>query len=203
MTAAAIVLAAGASQRMGQPKALLPFGGQTLLAGVLQRLCSVDIATTVVAIAEPHGGLLQRELERLGPALVPMRLHWAWNPTPEGGMLSSVQCALAHLLAADSLRLEGALIWPVDIPQVRAETLRLLLAQGRPDGPPVVPTYGERGGHPLWLPRSLFAATLELPPTLGLRELRRRHPELRLPVDDAEILRDLDTPQDLQRLRDK
>ncbi|HNN90804.1 MAG TPA: NTP transferase domain-containing protein [Pseudomonadota bacterium] len=201
MTAAAIVLAAGASQRMGQPKALLPFGGQTLLAGVLQRLCSVDIATTVVAIAEPHGGLLQRELERLGPALVPMRLHWAWNPTPEGGMLSSVQCALAHLLAADSLRLEGALIWPVDIPQVRAETLRLLLAQGRPDGPPVVPTYGERGGHPLWLPRSLFAATLELPPTLGLRELRRRHRELRLPVDDSEILRDLDTPQDLQRLR--
>ena len=61
--------------------------------------------------------------------------------------------------------------------------------------------HGERGGHPLWLPRSLFAATLELPRRWVCVSCADVIPELRLPVDDAEILRDPGHPQDLQRLR--
>lgn len=200
MIVAAIVLAAGASERMGQPKALLQLDGQTLVAMVLSRLREVGVTTAVVAIAAPHGALVQRELEARAADLLPLSLRPASNPAPELGMLSSVQCALRCLLREPEPPPRGALIWPVDIPRVQADTLRRVIESGCAHDRLVVPTHNGRGGHPLWLPRALFAETQELSPTVGLRELRRRHPELRLPIADAEILRDLDTPQDLQRL---
>lgn len=201
MTVAAIVLAAGASQRMGQPKALVQLDGKTLLATVLGHLRGIGVTQAVVAVADPHGALVQRALEDLASELRPLTLRSAWNPQPEQGMLSSVQCALARLLDDADQDLAGALIWPVDIPRVRPDTLRCIVDRGRVEARLVVPTYDGRGGHPLWLPQALFGEVQQLSPSVGLRELRRRHPELRLPTNDAEILRDLDTPEDLQRLR--
>lgn len=185
---------------MGQAKALLPLAGQTLVATVLWRLREIEVATAVVAIAAPHGSQIEPELAARTAELAPLQLRWVWNPRPEAGMLSSVQCALRPLVEDGDGELSGVLIWPVDIPRVRPETLRRLVEHGHAGERLLVPTYDGRGGHPLWLPRALWAETLGLPAAAGLRELRRRHPELRLPTSDPEILRDLDTPQDLQRL---
>lgn len=193
MRVAVIVLSAGASQRMGQPKALLRLDGKPLVQWVIEKAQALPAAELVLVLADPHGERIADELDitcRTG-------LRIAWNPQPERGMLSSVQCALS-LLTSSSLAssLTGALIWPVDIPRVQAATLRQILAVAATQAGLVVPTYRGRGGHPLWLPAALFAQAQALPVEHGLRALRQRHPPCLVAVEDEEILRDFDTPED-------
>ncbi|MFO0573970.1 MAG: nucleotidyltransferase family protein [Polyangia bacterium] len=189
----ALVLAAGASTRMGTgaAKALIELGGVRMLDRVLSSLEAVGVEPLVV-IGPPHGAAIR--------AALPASVRTAWNPRPERGMLSSVQTGLGELVAAPVM---GALIWPVDVPLVQAVTVRRLLqaAQAEGAGRPVLPTHAGRGGHPLWLPACRFADVLALPEGATLRELRARHPELRLEVTDAAVLRDLDTPADLAAAR--
>lgn len=185
---AALILAAGASQRMGHAKALLHVGGASLLTRVVDTARAAGAEGIVAVIAPPHG-------DRIVAQHAALPVIWAENPTPERGMLSSVQAGLPHLPAAAV----GALVWPVDIPFVDVQTVRTLL--GGDLTQPAVLTCDGRGGHPLWLPRRLFDAALALSPEVGLRALRQEHPPLRIAVDDAEILRDLDTAQDLAAAR--
>jgi molybdenum cofactor cytidylyltransferase len=191
---AALVLAAGTSRRMGTgaAKALTELAGARLLDRVLATLAQVGPdgwIEPLVVIGPPHGAAIR--------AALPAATRTAWNPCPERGMLSSVQTGLRGLVAAGAAA--GALIWPVDVPLVRAETVRRLLQVALADGAgrPVLPTYGGRGGHPLWLPACRFGDVLALPEGATLRVLRTRHPELRLEVADAAVLRDIDTPADL------
>lgn len=194
----AVILAAGASQRMGQPKALLRIFDETLLDRVIRTAEAAGVDALVVAIGPPHGSMLQAQ-----PWLLPanLRIHWAWNAHPERGMLSSLQTALPLLPPA----VEGALIWPVDVPLVTATTVRTILQSRQTANResstmrPIVPTFQKNGGHPLWLPEMLFGETLALSTDLSLRTVMARHPPLRLEVDDPEVTYDLDTPWDLER----
>jgi CTP:molybdopterin cytidylyltransferase MocA len=104
VTVAAIVLAAGASTRMGAIKPLLPLGAHSLLQRVLQTLTDASVHTRILALGPPHGEIIA--------ATVPQSLPIAWNPDPQRGMLSSLQLALA-LLPPEA---EGTLVWPADIP---------------------------------------------------------------------------------------
>lgn len=192
---AALVLAAGASTRMGPgaPKALAEVAGASMLERVLTTLAEAGVEPVVV-LGPPHG-------ERIRAALREAH-RTAWNPRPELGMLSSVQVGLRALTWG---AVRGALIWPVDVPLVKTATVRQLLeaAHAEPDGPRLVlPSYAERGGHPLWLPSALFAEALELPAGSTLRTLRERHPVLRVAVADPAVLRDVDTPADLAAARE-
>lgn len=188
-----VVLSAGASRRMaGGPKALLSIHGAPMVQQVVARARAAGVSEAVVAIAPPHGEWIRTEW---GQTPAAAGVLWAWNANPELGMLSSVQCALPLL----SSRVEGALVWPVDIPLVAVSTVGAVIGAGKGSaGALVVPTWQGRGGHPLWLPRTLFAEALALAPALGLRALRERHPVVRLPVEDEAILRDVDTPEELQ-----
>lgn len=193
---AALVLAAGASTRMGTaaPKALAEVAGASMLERVLATLAAAGVEPVVV-LGPPHG-------ERIRGAL-PGSPRTAWNPRPELGMLSSVQVGLRALAAG---AVSGALIWPVDVPLVQTATVLQLLAAAQADGAAgsprlVVPSHADRGGHPLWLPAALFTEALELPADSTLRCLRERHPVLRLAVADPAVLRDLDTPEDLAAAR--
>ena len=192
MKPAVIVLAAGASQRMGQPKALLRLDGRTLLQWILERALALPDTQVWVTLAQPHGDSIQQELAALGSTLDLQRVHVAWNTAPERGMLSSVQCALSQLPSDRS----GALIWPVDLPRVQPTTLQRIVDAAAQGPSLIVPTHGGRGGHPLWLPAERFADALSLPTDLGLRGLRQRHPPRLVSVEDVGILRDIDTPQD-------
>lgn len=180
---AAVILAAGASSRMGAVKALLRMDGETLLARILRLAGASGAERLVVALGPPHG-------EQLA-ATLPPGVEVAWNDDPSRGMLSSVQAALRRLAAAPGC---GTLLWPVDVPLVAAATLQQLLAADL--NQLVVPCHDGRGGHPLWLPAALYGEALALPATASLRTLRDRHPPLRLAVQDPGILRDLDTPAD-------
>lgn len=230
---ALIILSAGASSRMGRPKALLPVpiagpppdlvpapggdpggtGRPTFLAHIAATGSAAGVATILVVIAPPHGPLIQAA----HPA---PDLRWVTNDAPELGMLRSVQVALVAL-AAHRPEAAGALIWPVDIPLVRVDTVAAILARAAapaapataspaappaPTDPPlaclVIPTHQGRGGHPLWVPKRLFAEVHALPPDKGLRALRQHHEHeiMWLPVKDPGVLRDVDTSADLSAL---
>lgn len=193
MSVAALVLCAGASRRMGRPKALLPVrdgpGAEacdTFLGRIL-RLARRAGAAPVVVVAEPHGAAIRAAFA--GDA----GIGWAENPDPGRGMLSSVQAGLRALPE----EAEGVLVWPVDVPLLQPATAEQVLRQA--EGMIAVPVHGDRPGHPLFVPRRFFAEVLALPVHLGLRQLRRDHPEaVRLvAVDDPAVLRDVDTPEDL------
>ena len=194
MSIGAVVLAAGASTRMGEagPKALLALDdGRTFVARIVATLRAAGVEEIVIVVAPPH--------ERAITAALPTGVRVARNALPERGMLSSMQAGVAALDAT----VDATLIWPVDLPLVAVETARAILEADR--GRLIIPMHQERGGHPVRVPRARFAELLALDPALGLRTLVQSRPDevTRLEVGDAMILRDVDTPADLRSLVEK
>jgi molybdenum cofactor cytidylyltransferase len=188
---AAVILAAGASRRMGAPKALLLTAGETFLDRLIRVYAEVFSPVVVVLGAEAeavHGGLRHPE-----PAQFVRNERWPL------GQLTSLQCALAAL--PDDIG--GCFFTPVDCPRVTVETLQALSrAFNSPPSLVVVPRHGLRRGHPVGCSRALFAELLALPPEETARAVVHRHVERTCVVDvsDAGILDDVDTPGDYRRM---
>lgn len=187
MRAAGIVLAAGASRRMGRPKMTLPFGGSTVLETVIRSLSAGGVESVVVVLGH-HWQEVHAAIQHLDVGVIV-------NPRPERGMTSSLQWALAQAS-------EGAEGWVValgDQPQMDPGVVRELIraACGSSHGF-VVPTFQGRRGHPLLMRARLKEAVLSLPHDQGLNTLLRARPRevLEVPVETASILRDMDTPED-------
>ncbi len=183
---AAVVLAAGASTRMGQPKALLRYRGRSFVA------CAVDLAARAGCgpIVVVTGACDLTDLE------LPARL--VHNETWPEGQLSSLQRGLAALDEP-----AGLLVLTVDRPHVQVATVVTLVAAFR-TSPQFSwqPEHAGRRGHPVIYPRGLLPALAALPSTADPREFLRAHGELRraVAVDDPAIHDNLDRPEDLARL---
>ncbi len=190
---AAVLLAGGASTRMGAPKPLLQFEGETFLDRLV-RLFSPH-CHRVIAVLGYQAETVARGLQRPGvPVLV-------LNPKPECGQLSSLQTGLRAL----SARPTAVFFHPVDIPAIQEETIIRLCAawETAPAGTLVLqPRHRGRKGHPVLLAATLIPELLALPPEGSARDVLRRHVERTIDVDveDPGILRDADTPEDYRRL---
>ncbi len=191
----AIVPAAGASQRMGRPKLLLPFRQQPLIAATLTALTTGG-CDRVVVVGRPGASELEAVVRSC-------RATWTENPEPERGMLSTILCGVAR--AARQPDLAALLICPADLPRLRGETVaRLIRAHRAGQGPLLVPRCQRRRGHPLLIDPTLLDRLQDLDPKIGLRQLTRA-PDLVLQtveVDDDGCLRDVDTPADYESLGD-
>jgi molybdenum cofactor cytidylyltransferase len=188
---AGIILAAGASTRMGTPKALLDYQGETFVARLVRVLGSVCDQVIVV---------LGNQLDDIRPH-VPNRARIAINPDPDRGQLSSLQTALAEMLP----EAEGFAFIPVDCPSVGEETVAGLaqaFANRRRDTLFVIPRRSGRRGHPVLAARSVADELLRLPPTGEAREVVHRHVANTeyIEVDDEGIFTDIDTPEAYQQL---
>jgi CTP:molybdopterin cytidylyltransferase MocA len=186
----AVVLAAGASTRMGEPKALLPAPNRgRFVDAVIATARAGGCGGVVVVVGPPHGEAIRRTL--------PDGAASAWNARPERGMLSSVQAGVAALPPEAT----AALIWPVDIPFVAPATVSAILDVRA--GTIVVPMHNNKGGHPLRVPRRCFGEIAALDPEWGLKALLEAHAAevQRLPVGDRNVLIDVDTPDDYARTR--
>jgi molybdenum cofactor cytidylyltransferase len=179
---AGIILAAGASSRMGTPKALLDYRGETFLARLIRVLGTV-CDPVIVAL-----GYHAEEIR----AGAHGHAQFAVNPDPSRGQLSSLQTALAQV----PNNAEGFLFLPVDCPAAEPETIRQIVDTFRSSGALlVIPRFEGRRGHPVCASRALIAEFLALPPTAQAKDVVRRHAAHYLETSDPGVLSDIDDPE--------
>lgn len=184
MRAAAVVLAAGKSSRMGSNKLLLPFNGKTVLEVTLDALKGVS--TVVVTGHNPH------ELEAL---LSKHRVKAVHNPRYEEGMTTSFQAGLrsvdadaAFLVLGDQVGLS---------PRTLSAMIQVMVENE--DAQIVSPRYGGARGHPVLFRRSLFGEILSLGPGENLRDVVARHEDSHRYVEgDVWTVIDMDTPEEYE-----
>jgi molybdenum cofactor cytidylyltransferase len=189
----AIVLAAGASRRMGQSKMLLPWGATTVIGKVLETLIKCGVSDPVVVSG--------RDQAQLHQVLSPFAIRWVHNSNYEHtDMLQSLQLGLP----AVSEDADAFLIVLGDQPQIEASVVEQVIATYQDHHPAIViPSYQMRRGHPWLVRRDLWASMAALPADANLRQFLNQHTDQieYLNVDTPSILMDLDTPEDYQRLK--
>ena len=190
----AIVLAAGASSRMGRAKAALPLGasGETVLARVIRGLIEGGV-DDVTVVAGAHVVAVREAM----PSDRRIRLveHAGW----QNGQLSSL---IAGLDAVAEPQLEAVLVTLVDVPLVRAETVAAVLRAWRATRAPITrPVDGDRHGHPVVFDAAVFDELRAADPRVGAKEVFAAHRAriLDVPVTDEGAFLDLDTPGDYER----
>jgi len=193
-----IVLAAGQSTRMGQPKALLPCppAGRTFVTQIIHVLREGGI-DTIAVIGRVNDPDLRREVASAG-----LPVCYVENPSPELGQLSSILVGVAFAEARQSA---GILVLPVDMPLIRPETVRTALgAFAAGDEPVLRATYQGRHGHPVIFGAAVFPALRNADPKVGARAVLHQDPSRvrNLEVDDPGVLRDFDWPTDYRGLFD-
>lgn len=185
---AGIVLAAGMSTRMGELKPLLPFEGKPAIRWIVEVL-SQSLEQVVVVLGHRAG--------EIAPALLDTSAQCIVNSAYREGMLSSVQCALKSIdEKADYMICLG------DQPRLNGEVVEQVLAAAEAgDRGIYIPTFAGKRGHPILIDNVYRTEILRLPLDLGLNVVTRGHPEdtCEIPVAQAAILDDMDTPADYLR----
>jgi molybdenum cofactor cytidylyltransferase len=189
---AGVILAAGASKRMGSPKALLSYQGETFLT---------RLARVLGSVCEPVVVVLGHNPDAIRPH-VPRGARVVVNPDPDRGQLSSLQTALAALPPD----IDGFAFVPVDCPAVAEATVARLAGTfaSRDRGSLfVIPRKDGRRGHPVLADRRLIVEFLALPPAAEAREIVHAHVAETeyVEVDDDGIFADIDTPEAYRRLK--
>jgi molybdenum cofactor cytidylyltransferase len=189
----AIILAAGQSKRMGQPKMLLSWGKLTVIEQVIETFLDAGVEDVVVVT-----GGAREQVDEVIASYPIRRVHN--SDYEKGEMLSSLQLGLTSL----PQRVQAALIGLGDQPQVQEMSVRLVCetyqeSQSRL----VVPSFQMRRGHPWLVARPLWPEILALTPPESARDFLNRYAaEIRyVQVETSSVLADLDTPDDYQKDR--
>ncbi len=184
---AAVILAGGLSSRMqGGFKPLLPLAGRTPLAHLAAAFRQAGL-DDILAVTGHRADEVAAEAERLG-------IRTVHNPLYETGMFSSARAGIAAL-PPDTGRF---FVTPVDVPLFRAATVARLLARAtEPDAPPLLyPVFDGQRGHPPLIAAGVIPAVLDHAGNDGLRGALAPFAFEEIPVPDANILADMDTPAD-------
>jgi len=187
----AVVLAAGKSTRMGEPKQLLCLDGKPLLERTLENLRNATVSDIVVVLGSAADTI--RQQITFGEVRV------VENAEYELGMASSLRVGLAALSATT----DAALIVLADQPFVRHETLDRIIAQYQHSSAQIViPMYQGFRGNPVLLDRSVFHEVMALSGDIGCRAIFGDHQDgiVKVAVDDIGILLDIDSKDDLAKL---
>ena len=191
----AVILAAGASTRMGRPKALLPIGreGETFIARLVRTFCDAGADDLVVVVGAHADGVSE------AVARMPVFARVVENRAYERGQLSSLVAALD---VVDRPGVQAVMAMPVDMPLVTQATVRALVDAYRERPHLVVrPALGDRHGHPVIFDRALFAELRRTDFSIGARAVIAAHPRdvLDVPLTDPGAFQDIDTPEEYER----
>jgi len=197
---AAVILAAGLSRRMGQPKMALPWGDTTVIGQVVRVLAEVGARPLVVVTggaAELVGAalvaapVLPRAATRAAPTMTTV-----FNPDfANGEMLASLQVGIRAL--PDSV--EACLVALGDQPQIEVGVVKTILETYLQTGGTLwAPSFHMRRGHPWLIQRALWPDLLSMTSPATVRDFLNRHSAAiqYVAVDRDSILQDLDTPED-------
>ncbi len=187
-----IILAAGASTRMGAPKQLLEIGGRPLLVSAVEAALASPAWPVVV--------VLGAQAEKIRPVLARLPVLVTENPAWSEGMAASIRAGITTLRQF-SRHLDAALIALCDQPAFSADTIAQLIAAQRATGRSIVAArYGGRNAAPALFLRDHFSALAELTGEEGARTLLNADPARVASVDLPALAVDLDTPADVAAL---
>ena len=213
----AVILAAGESKRMGQPKMLLPWGSETVLTHVISIFQSAGLEDIVIVT-----GGAREQVESL---VLGRNVRVVHNKEYSNGeMLSSLQCGIRgltppplplrahvsplrlryHSAQREKERGAAMLIGLGDQPQVQERSVRMVCEAFRESKSNIViPSYQMRRGHPWLVARPLWDALLEMKSPQSPRDFINAHQAEveHVTTDDPNILADLDTPEEYQKWR--
>jgi len=185
-----IVLAAGFSSRLGQPKALARVHGVSLLRSSLELAATLKCAKIIAVVPRNSA----RHRAQAGAA----RVTFVANSRRNQGLSSSVRLGIARARYSPAV-----LLMPVDLANLKARELARLVGRWRAAPRCVIARrIGRSGAVPLILPRRLYPRALSVVGDVGLRELLAQLPaDSRVLVDLPSASLDIDTPQDLKAVR--
>ena len=191
---AGVILAAGESTRMQRDKALLTWQGKTFLGAAMESL-------------RPHCQLIivvaGKNVDSLKPVVFAAGGFLVVNPDTDRGQFSSLQVGLQEVL--DRGR-DAAIVTLIDRPPAAPGTVKSLrdrfLEEVRQGHWAVVPQYGDKHGHPIVIGREMIEAFLRAPVESTARDVEHKHQPhvVYVPVDDANVTMNVDTPEDYARL---
>lgn len=184
----AVILAAGASRRLGEAKQFLRHRGETLLRLSVRAAIEAGLTPCVVVSGAVHE-LVATELAGCNICLI-RNAHW------KRGIGSSLRTACERLLEI-APHLESTIVLVCDQPYVSAEVLRSLIEKrSQLKLPMAACAYGGTYGVPALFAQPLFAQLLALPDEAGAKHLLMKQPELVAVIDFPMGIIDIDTPED-------
>lgn len=194
-----LVLAAGQSLRMGKPKALLSIDNETFASMIVKKGNEAYLnyshgvsSLPVLLITGADHDLLERKLS------FHSEVCFVQNPDFERGQISSLQAGLRRM-PKDA---DAVLVWPVDTPLVKKETVEQLFFMYHSSRMPLtIPSYHLRKGHPVIYNRAAMRTLLSLGADQTARVLRTIYADQTCVVetDDPGVLIDIDTPEEYRK----
>jgi CTP:molybdopterin cytidylyltransferase MocA len=181
---AAIVLAAGASTRLGEPKQLATIAGETLLHRAVRTVREAGCAPIVVVLGAAYIDILAHN--HLADAMPAVNDEW------QEGMASSIRLGVRTLQSIGK-EAAGVLLMTCDQPAVTAQHLNLLMLNQEVKAS----RYAGRNGVPAYFPKQYFPQLMSLTGDFGARTLLAKACFEDLPHGEL----DIDTPEDLARAR--
>lgn len=185
-----IILAAGLSTRMGEPKQLLAFGGSTIIETVIDNLLGSKLDEVVVVTGH--------EAEKIKGRIQHKPVKIVFNPEYQGGMLTSAQCGVRSI----SESAEAFALTLVDGPFITSDLIDLVIdAYSQTEHGIALPSYNYRRGHPVIFDRRHAADILALgPESDGVRSLFQKYADdiHYVVVNTDRVLRDIDYRKDYE-----
>jgi molybdenum cofactor cytidylyltransferase len=185
----AVVLSAGESSRMGQPKALLPIDGETFLERIVSALRRTQVGKITVVIGH-NAEEMKEKIDHLPVEILV-------NHQYQLGQLSSLHVAIGHLISDQSC--DGMLVHLVDHPYIDGKLVDVMIQQFYDSKKLiVVPRYQGKRGHPVILSRKLFTELLNTPMDQGAKAVVNAHvaDTLEIDADNEGVTIDIDTPDE-------
>ncbi|MEH6995609.1 nucleotidyltransferase family protein [Neobacillus drentensis] len=188
----AIVLAAGYSSRANAFKMTLSLGPMSVLEQTISKF--EGICTRVIVVAGYQAEIIQEEINKINNnKAYSFQIKLVYNENFNLGMFSSIQKGCSEVKAGTSF------ITPGDCPLVKKETVQLVAEH---NGNVVIPSFNYKGGHPIKLSCEVKQKILETNPASNLRVVLDGYDKTYITVDDPGVLKDVDTPEDYQKVID-
>jgi molybdenum cofactor cytidylyltransferase len=193
MSVVAIIVAAGESRRLGQPKQLALIAGEPLLQRAI-RCAREACVSSVFVVLGAHREVIENSID-FGSAKIVMNNDW------EEGLASSIRSGV-KTVQCEAPTAEGMLLMTCDQPRVTADHLRRLIMMSYAQAAPtaIASTYGGTRGIPAVFPRQAIGDLLALRGDKGARALLARPPwpMISIPLAGGEV--DIDLPEDLAQI---
>lgn len=189
---AILILAAGSSSRMGQPKQLLSYDHKTLLGNTVDAAKKSAAEKVLVILGDNH--------EAIAEGIAAADVKTVYNDDWKSGMSSSIRVGLAQLLTEDTT-LDAVILTVCDQPFISEKIFRALMGEARTSVRSIIASaYSGTLGTPVLFGRSHFEELALLQGTEGAKTLLKKYKDqvAALPFENGEI--DIDTPEDYNKL---